>query len=93
MRRPLMSLLAGATIAMSWLGAPANASLPQGSCPAAFEGPLTPEEIVQAYPPPPGLPDPIPSLLGEDRNRDGYLCVREHADGLRIIVIDDRIPV
>ena len=82
-----------ASFVLASVGASASASEPTGSCPAAFEGPLTPEAIVEAYPPPSGIPDPTGALRAEDRNGDGYLCVRQHADGIRILVIDNVVPL
>ena len=92
MRRPLLLLLAGVATVLPFTPS-ATASEAEGACPPAFEGPLTPAAIVEAYPPPPGIPDPTGALIALDRNGDGHLCVRQHADGVRIIVIDDALPV
>jgi hypothetical protein len=89
MRRLFVALVAATVLSLSSLAA--LASEPVGRCPASFEGPLTAEEIVSAYPPPPGIPDPTEALLALDRNSDEHLCVRQHADGVRIIVIDNRV--
>jgi hypothetical protein len=53
----------------------ASGSPPTRSCPPSFDGPLTFEQIVAKYPPPPHIPDPISLLAGFDNNGDGSLCV------------------
>ena len=85
------------TIAASGVGAvgshAAGATPPVGSCPPAFDGPLTFEQVVAKYPPPPGLPDPIGALARFDKNRDGSVCVLD-IPGDPINVVDNiaRVP-
>ena len=91
MRRRSVSVLASSLFAVASFGATANAAPPIGRCPDAFEGPLTFTQIVEEFPPPPGLPDPIPSFEPVDLNDDSRLCVRQHANGVAIIVIDNAV--
>jgi hypothetical protein len=53
----------------------AEAAPPSRSCPPSFDGPLTFEQIIAKYPPPPELEDPIAALARFDTNQDGSLCV------------------
>ena len=71
----------------------AGATPPIGNCPSAFDGPLTFEQIIATYPPPPGTPDPIASLAGFDKNGDRSLCVLD-VPGDAVNVIDNvaRVP-
>jgi hypothetical protein len=55
----------------------AGARPPTRGCPPAFEGPLTFEQIIAKYPPPPEIPDPIAVLSRFDINEDRLLCVLE----------------
>jgi hypothetical protein len=66
----------------------AGARPPIRSCPPPFDGPLTFEQIVAKYPPPPHIPDPIGLLAGFDKNRDRSLCVLD-IPGDPINVIDN----
>jgi hypothetical protein len=74
----LKLLGASATVAVSMLSAPASAAphTPVGTCPLAFEGPYTTAEIIEAFPPPQGFPNPEEALLAYDLNGDQLLCVR-----------------
>jgi hypothetical protein len=71
----------------------AGATPPIGNCPSAFDGPLTFEQIIATYPPPPGTPDPIALLAGFDLNGDRSLCVLD-VPGDPVNVIDNvaRVP-
>jgi hypothetical protein len=55
----------------------ADAVKPSAGCPPPFEGPLTFEQLIERWPPPPELPDPDAVLSGFDRNGDKLLCVQE----------------
>lgn len=66
----------------------AGATPPVGTCPPPFDGPLTFEQIVAKYPPPPGFPDPIGALARFDKNGDRSLCVLD-LPGDPINVIDN----
>jgi hypothetical protein len=68
---------------------PAGASPPARGCPPAFLGPLTFSQIIAQFPPPPEIPDPEGLLATFDLNEDGSLCVRQHPNGVDIIVIDN----
>jgi hypothetical protein len=71
----------------------AGATPPIGNCPSAFDGPLTFEQIIAAYPPPPGTPDPIAVLAGFDKNGDRSLCVLDvPGDGVNVIDNVVRVP-
>ena len=71
----------------------AGAKPPIGNCPSAFDGPLTFEQIIAAYPPPPGTPDPVALLAGFDKNGDRSLFVLD-VPGDAVNVIDNvaRVP-
>lgn len=66
------SLAIGATVT------PAGAVKPDRLCPPAFEGPLTFQQVVDEFPPPPELPpDVVQAILdGIDMNNDGMLCAK-----------------
>jgi len=70
----------------------AVATPPIGTCPSAFDGPLTFEQIIATYPPPPGTPDPIAALAGFDLNGDRSLCVLD-VPGDAVNVIDNVVRV
>ena len=71
----------------------AGAAPPIGNCPRSFDGPLTFEQIIATYPPPPGTPDPIASLAGFDLNGDRSLCVLDvPGDGVNVIDNVARVP-
>ena len=91
MRRRVVSVLACSLFAVASFGATASATPPIGRCPHAFEGPLTFAQIIEEFPPPPGLPDPTPSFEPVDLNDDDRLCVRQHANGVAIVVIDNAV--
>ncbi len=95
MRARTTLLVTVLALAASGAGAsgPAGATPPVGTCPRAFDGPLTFEEVVVKYPPPPGFPDPIGSIARYDKNANGSVCVLD-VPGDPINVIDDvaRVP-
>jgi hypothetical protein len=69
----------------------AGAKPPIGTCPPSFDGPLTFEQIIAAYPP--GTPDPIAVLAGFDKNGDRSLCVLDvPGDGVNVIDNVVRVP-
>ena len=74
-------------------GGAAGATPPVGTCPSAFDGPLTFQQVVATYPPPPGIPDPIGALARWDKNVDGRVCVLD-IPGDPINVVDNiaRVP-
>jgi hypothetical protein len=67
---------------------PADARPPARSCPPPFDGPLTFEQVLVKYPPPPGFPDPISLLARFDRNGDRNVCVLD-IPGDPINVVDN----
>ena len=77
MRARTALLVTALTLTASGAGAggAAGATPPVGACPPSFDGPLTFEQVVAQYPPPPGIPDPIGALARFDRNGDGSVCV------------------
>jgi hypothetical protein len=85
MRLVAIMIMAGASLGIA-VG-PAAASQPTGGCPPAFVGPLTIAEVIAAFPPPPGFPDPEGALASFDSNGDGKLCVRAlpHAPDINVI--------
>jgi hypothetical protein len=91
-RTQLVTVLALAASGAGASGA-AGATPPVGTCPPSFDGPLTFEQVVAKYPPPPGLPDPIGALARFDKNADGSVCVLD-IPGDPINVIDNiaRVP-
>jgi hypothetical protein len=42
---------------------------------SSFVGPLTIAEVITAFPPPPGFPDPEGAIEAYDSNGDGTVCV------------------
>jgi hypothetical protein len=86
MKRLLRALVAA--LPLSLVAVPAGAAPPLGSCPPAFNGPLTFAQVVEMWPPPPGV-DPTAALAFYDKNADGTVCVRPFPDGVRINVIDN----
>jgi hypothetical protein len=52
----------------------AHAAGPRAGCPPAFQGPLTFEQIIQMFPPPPDV-DPEPQFAHIDQNGDRKLCL------------------
>ncbi len=71
----------------------AGASPPIGVCPPPFQGPLTYQQVINTWPPPPGV-DPIPVLVFYDKNADGKVCVKPLPKDGAINVIDNaaRVP-
>jgi len=65
---------------MAVTAAPAHAAAPKADCPPVFLGPLTFAEIIERWPPPPDLPDPLGVLNAYDKNDDDMLCVMETVD-------------
>jgi len=57
---------------------PAGAIKPARFCPPPFQGPLTFQQVVDEFPPPPELPpDVVQAILdGIDMNHDGMLCAK-----------------
>ena len=57
---------------------PAGATKPARFCPPPYQGPLTFQQVVEAFPPPPELPpDVVQAILeGIDMNKDGMLCAK-----------------
>jgi hypothetical protein len=94
MKARLLAMVMLVSLPLSLQVLPAGASPPIGNCPRAFQGPLTFAEIIEAFPPPPGFPDPEGALAGFDKNGDGSLCVRALPGGTDINVIDNsaRVP-
>jgi hypothetical protein len=95
MRTRTTLLVTALTLAASGAGASgaASATPPVGTCARAFDGPLTFEQVVAKYPPPPGIPDPIGALARFDKNGDGSVCVLD-IPGDPINVLDNvtRVP-
>jgi hypothetical protein len=83
--------IAVATASSLLLGTSVADAKPSGGCPPPFLGPLTFAEIIEAWPPPPDLPDPEGVLAGYDGNGDGLLCAMEPPPqaGFPINVIDN----
>jgi hypothetical protein len=87
--RQLYAVLAIVSLSFG-AGSPAGASPPIGGCPPAFQGPLTIQQIIAAFPPPPGIPaEALLTAVDLKGNGDGSLCVRPHPDGVRIVVVDN----
>ena len=89
MRARTTLLVTALALAASGAGASgAGATPPVGTCPPAFDGPLTFAQVVATYPPPPGFPDPIGALARFDKNADGSVCVLD-IPGDPINVVDN----
>jgi hypothetical protein len=76
MKKRLVAVMIMVVASLGIAIGPAGASQPTRGCPPAFQGPLTFAEIIVAFPPPPGFPDPEGALASLDSNGDGTLCVR-----------------
>jgi hypothetical protein len=57
---------------------PAGAIKPARFCPPPYQGPLTFQQVVVEFPPPPDLPpDVVQAILDTiDTNNDGMLCAK-----------------
>ena len=83
-------LLVGALLAagIGLTGGPATAKHAPGGCGMGFTGPLSVAEIIVAFPPPPGFPDPEGALRSFDVNGDDHLCAKPGPGG-KLIVVDN----
>ena len=90
--RRLFGVVAMMSLPLGLSVMPAVASPPVGNCPPAFQGPLTFDEVVEMWPPPPGV-DPAAALAFYDKNGDGSVCVRPFPDGIRINATDNAANV
>ena len=86
-------LLVGALVAagIGLTGAAASAKPQVGGCGTGFGEPLSIAEVIEAFPPPPGFPDPEGALRAFDANGDDHLCAKLSPSG-GIIVVDNRAP-
>lgn len=69
----------------------AGAKPPIGVCPPPFQGPLTYQQVIDEFPPPPGI-DPIPFLVFHDKNGDGMLCAMATPHGGNFIDNVAQVP-
>jgi hypothetical protein len=90
--RRLLAVIVLVSVPLGLSVGPAGASAPIGSCPPAFQGPLTFQQIIDTFPPPAGV-DPIAFLTPVDKNADGSLCVRPFKDSTDINVIDNTVRI
>ena len=88
MRTRLLAVAILVLVSLGMLVVPAGAKQPTGGCPPPFRGPLTIAEVITAFPPPPGFPDPEGALEAFDSNGDGTVCVMPLPAG-SINVIDN----
>ena len=91
MRVPGLVVTAGVLSLIIVSSAPSRDAAPHHGCPPAFIGPVSFEELIERWPPPPGL-DVEGILAGLDRNGDRQLCVRENVPQVQagpINVIDN----
>jgi hypothetical protein len=88
MRTRLLAVAILVLVSLGMLVVPAGAKQPTRGCPPPFRGPLTIAEVITAFPPPPGFPDPEGALEAFDSNGDGTLCVMPLPAG-SINVIDN----
>jgi len=88
MRTRSLAVAIAACVSVGIWVAPAGAKPPTRGCPTAFIGPLTVKEVLKAFPPPPGLPDPEGAIASFDSNGDGTVCVLPLPNG-PINVIDN----
>jgi hypothetical protein len=72
----------------------AGAAKPARTCPPPFLGPLTFQQVVDEFPPPPGLPpEVIAAILDSiDKNDDGNLCAKGIANGENFIDNTANVP-
>ena len=77
-----------AVVSVGGLAAPSGAKAPTRGCPPAFAGPLTVEQVIEMFPPPPEVTDPEGVIASFDRNGDGTVCVMPFKNG-KINVIDN----
>ena len=87
--KPRLPAVAMVTLVLvGGLVAPVSAKAPARGCPTAFTGPLTIAQVLVAFPPPMGLPDPEGAIASYDSNGDGTVCVFPLPNG-PINVIDN----
>ena len=94
----LRLFVALAVVAIGLLAVPASAAPrpPTGTCPPAFQGPYTPAEVIELFPPPPDFPNPEEALLAYDLNGDRLVCIRAlpaEPTGGSINVIDNVVRI
>ena len=77
-----------ALVSVGGMAGPSSAKAPTRGCPAAFTGPLTVEQVIDMFPPPPEVTDPEGAIASFDANNDGTVCVLPLPSG-RINVIDN----
>lgn len=77
-----------ALVSVGGLAAPSGAKAPTRGCPPAFTGPLTVEQVIEMFPPPPQVTDPEGAIASFDSNTDGSVCVLPLPNG-RINVVDN----
>jgi hypothetical protein len=75
MRPRLLAVAILVLVSLAMSIAPAGAKQPTRGCPPPFVGPLTIAEVITAFPPPPGFPDPEGAIEAYDSNGDGTVCV------------------
>ena len=85
-RHPAVAILT--LVLVGGLIGPVSAKAPARGCPAAFTGPLTVAQVLDAFPPPPDFPDPEGAILSFDSNDDGTVCVLPLPKG-RVNLIDN----
>jgi len=81
-----------ASTALVMVAAPAGAKPPMASCPPAFQGPFTATQVIEMWPPPPGVPDPEGAILSYDKNGDQRVCVLPLPTGA-INIIDNAASI
>lgn len=86
-------LVVGALVVggIGFTGAAATAKPQVGGCGTGFGEPMTIAEVIEAFPPPPGFPDPEGALKAFDANGDDLLCAKGQPQG-HVIVVDNRAP-
>ena len=88
MRTRFLAVAILVLVLLGMLIAPAGAKQPTRACPPPFVGPLTIAQVITAFPPPPGFPDPEGAIAAYDSNGDGTVCVMPLPAG-SINVIDN----
>jgi hypothetical protein len=92
--RRLVLVLAMVSIPVFAAADAAGATKPARTCPPAFQGPLTFQQVVEAFPPPPDLPpEQVQAILESiDHNGDGMLCAKGLPDSENFIDNTANVP-
>ena len=93
--RRIVSIIAVAALPLMGALSSAGAAPPKAGCPPVFEGPLTFQQVLDEFPPPPEIPDEdaIAALNFYDKNDDDMVCVQDNpAPGINVVDNAANVP-